>query len=408
MVLPIMDGLIAVHRAGFLHRDIKPSNVFLRKDGPPLLIDFGSARMLSADQPESMTSIVSPGYAPIEQYMRDGKQGPPTDIYALSGVLFRAVSGENPPDALSRMKADTLPAKLAQARSRYDEWFLRAIEWGMNLDEKLRPQSVEEWRDLFSGRRPMSALDRAPASTSLKGAATATAPSQQRTVRVTEPARRRPSWAIRIAVVIALCGLAALVIRHRVIQRDAATAQPAVASAPAAPSDGVSQNFDAADADHSGGITREEMSNRLPRYAARFDEIDTDKNGVISLRELERFLQAESAGAEERQTAAAAPPPPAEVPVRQAVPVEPPPALPAPDSLAAAPPPPPDVPPMVARDFMRADGNGDGYLTPAEVHARFPILESKFAAVDTNGDGRLSLAEVWQYRKKMLAERGMR
>ena len=63
---------------------------------------------------------------------------------------------------------------------------------------------------------------------------------------------------------------------------------------------------------------------------------------------------------------------------------------------------------MVARDFMRADGNGDGYLTPAEVHARFPILESKFAAVDTNGDGRLSLAEVWQYRKKMLAERGMR
>ena len=43
-------------------------------------------------------------------------------------------------------------------------------------------------------------------------------------------------------------------------------------------------------------------------------------------------------------------------------------------------------------------------LTPSEVVGTPDILQR----FDTNGDGRLSLAEVWQYRKKMLAERGMR
>jgi hypothetical protein len=104
--------------------------------------------------------MVSPGYAPLEQYMRDGNQGPWSDIYALSGVLYRAVTGEHPPDAVRRMKSDSVPAILAGARQRYDERFLRAIEWGLKLNEKVRPRSIAEWRELFSGRTPMSALNR--------------------------------------------------------------------------------------------------------------------------------------------------------------------------------------------------------------------------------------------------------
>ncbi len=103
---------------------------------------------------------MSPGYAPLEQYSNDGHQGPWSDIYALSGVMYRAVTGENPPDAVKRMKSDSVPAGLAAARTRYDERFLRAIEWGLKLDERVRPQSVAEWRELFSGRMPMSALNR--------------------------------------------------------------------------------------------------------------------------------------------------------------------------------------------------------------------------------------------------------
>ena len=92
--------------------------------------------------------------------MREGHQGPWSDIYALSGVLYRAVTGGHPPDAVKRMKNDQVPAALAGARTRYDERFLRAIEWGLKLNEKVRPRSVAEWRELFSGRAPMSALNR--------------------------------------------------------------------------------------------------------------------------------------------------------------------------------------------------------------------------------------------------------
>jgi serine/threonine protein kinase len=158
ILMPILDGLQAVHQAGFLHRDIKPSNVFMRENGAPLLIDFGAARLTSSGVTKSMTAIVTPGYAPLEQYMSTGNQGPWTDVYALSGVMYRAVTGENPPDAVSRMKTGHALHALAAARPRYSERFLKAIEWGMVVDEKMRPQSIAEWRDLFVGRAITTAV----------------------------------------------------------------------------------------------------------------------------------------------------------------------------------------------------------------------------------------------------------
>ena len=76
VLLPIVDGLGEVHRAGFLHRDIKPSNVFIRRaDESPVLLDFGAARQALGRKSKSMTSVVSAGYSPPEQYESDGKQG---------------------------------------------------------------------------------------------------------------------------------------------------------------------------------------------------------------------------------------------------------------------------------------------------------------------------------------------
>src|SRR5688572_30840660 len=60
---PVLDGLEMIHKAGYLHRDIKPANVFIRSDGSPVLLDFGSARQLMGGNKE-LTAVVSPGYAP--------------------------------------------------------------------------------------------------------------------------------------------------------------------------------------------------------------------------------------------------------------------------------------------------------------------------------------------------------
>ena len=91
---PILDGLEVVHRADFLHRDIKPGNIIIRaEDNSPVLLDFGAARMAIGAKSRSVTSVVTPGYAPREQYSSRGNQGPWTDIYALGAVAYPAVDG---------------------------------------------------------------------------------------------------------------------------------------------------------------------------------------------------------------------------------------------------------------------------------------------------------------------------
>ena len=145
---PLLDGLEVVHKAGYLHRDIKPNNIYVREDGSPVLLDFGSARRKN----QELTAIVSPGYAPFEQYHTQGKQGPWSDLYALAGVLYWMASGERPLEAAARVRKDTmLPALQAADRARFSTGFLAAIDWALAPHEDNRPKSVREWRAALLG-----------------------------------------------------------------------------------------------------------------------------------------------------------------------------------------------------------------------------------------------------------------
>jgi class 3 adenylate cyclase len=152
LLAPLLDGLEKVHATGFLHRDIKPDNIFVRKRGDPVLIDFGSARQALSGTTHTLTTLVTPGYAPFEQYATGSVQGPWTDLYAMGGVMFYAATGSNPPDAIARMRGDSLSTLIAPAVARYGEDFVAAIEWAMALEEKKRPQTVGEWRDKVFAR----------------------------------------------------------------------------------------------------------------------------------------------------------------------------------------------------------------------------------------------------------------
>ena len=148
LVGPLLDGLEVVHRAGYLHRDVKPGNIYIRDDGSPVLLDFGSARQKSSE----LTAVVSPGYAPFEQYHTQGNQGPWSDLYALAGVLYWMVTGNKPHDAAARIRADTMPSALqAGDRGLFRTEFLSAIDWALKPNEGERPQSVAEWRGALAG-----------------------------------------------------------------------------------------------------------------------------------------------------------------------------------------------------------------------------------------------------------------
>ncbi len=153
---PIFDGLSEIHKFEFIHRDIKPANIYIREDGTPVLIDFGSARQTTQQQTSEMTTLVSQGYTPLEQYSANyGDQGPWTDIYALAATIYEGVVGRKPDESLSRSaclmrsKPDVLVPLNARDFPGFSQRFLNAVLVGLKLEPESRPQSLEEWYRIF-------------------------------------------------------------------------------------------------------------------------------------------------------------------------------------------------------------------------------------------------------------------
>jgi serine/threonine protein kinase len=162
ILMPVMDTLRVVHRAGMLHRDISPHNIYISKSRQVKLLDFGAARQALGDRSKSLSVILKAGYAPFEQYLSKGRQGPWTDIYALAATLYRAIVGEIPPEATSRVADDELepPRSRGLAVSAMQESvLLRALA----VDHKQRYQTVAELQKellrVTPGLRPADDVD---------------------------------------------------------------------------------------------------------------------------------------------------------------------------------------------------------------------------------------------------------
>ncbi|MGH7004690.1 MAG: serine/threonine protein kinase, partial [Alphaproteobacteria bacterium] len=216
---PIMNGLEQVHAAHFLHRDIKPANIYIRKDGRPVLLDFGAARQAFGSETKSITAIVSEGYAPFEQYEAKGDQGPWTDVYALGAVLYRCIAGQRPPSAPERVSArlrndpDPLAPARDAAKEPYSAKLLDAIDRALGTMRNERPQSVAELRALL---RPSSGEAGRSRLASMSAVKSATPPSRPATAPVSvapaaaqaKPKSRTPMIA-GMAVVLAAGAVAA-------------------------------------------------------------------------------------------------------------------------------------------------------------------------------------------------------
>jgi serine/threonine protein kinase len=157
IMMPLMKGLELIHEKGFIHRDIKPGNVFIRTDGSPVLLDFGSARQTRGrGEAQTLTNFVSPGYAPIEQYTsKSDRQGPWTDIYGMGATLYKAITGISPTTAIDRSEMimngidDDYKSLSTLMKGRYSETFLAAIDHALAFNAENRPKTIAEWREEF-------------------------------------------------------------------------------------------------------------------------------------------------------------------------------------------------------------------------------------------------------------------
>ena len=368
LLMPLLDGLQAVHEAGFLHRDIKPANLFLRASGEPVLLDFGAARQSLGGATRSLTAVLTPGYAPLEQYSTDGNQGPWTDIYALAGVVYRVIVGENPPDATSRVRHDVVPERLRAVRGRVSSGLLQAVEWAMAMTEKDRPQNVPAWRAAIRGERKPDADPLVPARAAPGVTGTAATPGPGQLRRRRQPvAHGRPfpwRWVTTGLVAAALVGWLSGWQRH---DRAPAPVAPALVSP-------------------SEGAPRQETEPAIAEVQAAPRMVEPADSAVVG--------RTSAAGDPHLPMGRGAPGSVADRLSRDRV------GRPPDENAFLA----EQLRRQAARDFKSADADRNGLLTRDEADP-YPLLAREFSRADADGDGRISQQEFARMRRLQARHR---
>ncbi len=145
---PILLALQELHNEKCYHRDIAPDNILVLPNGRSVLMDFGAARRIIGGMTRALTTVLKPGYAPIEQYSDDGSmaQGAWTDVYAVGGLLYHAMTGKVPVQAISRMMNDPLKPVAIAARADFSPNLCAVVMKCLAVMPENRYQSVDELR----------------------------------------------------------------------------------------------------------------------------------------------------------------------------------------------------------------------------------------------------------------------
>ena len=156
-IIEVGKALKSLHQAQCLHRDIKPDNIMLANDGRVVLIDFGAARDFTSSSTARYTTMLTPGYAPLEQYGRSLKYGAFTDVYALGSTLYHLLTGAAPKSAIERAAGVELKT-VCELVPEVNPHVSEAIARAMAMDIKERIQSVEEFLTLLLAEVPTSSF----------------------------------------------------------------------------------------------------------------------------------------------------------------------------------------------------------------------------------------------------------
>ena len=164
LMLPLISEMGRLHRKNLVHRDIKPANIRIVRDEDTgaehlVLLDFGAARSYtSSNVTKTYTQILTPGFAPFEQYQARTHLGPYTDIYALCATMYAAITGEKPPAAPDRITGEDQPKPFSSYGLDVPDQVEKAIFHGMAVDYHDRPQTMETlWREFQD--RPVEPAD---------------------------------------------------------------------------------------------------------------------------------------------------------------------------------------------------------------------------------------------------------
>jgi serine/threonine protein kinase len=151
-------ALAAVHREGLLHRDVKAHNVMRDETGRIVLMDFGSGREATVEEPRAgagLDLVGTPLYLAPEVFA-----GQPasvaSDIYSLGVLLFHLVSDRYPVEGANRAEIQEAHRQrrrvwLRDARPDLPDAFVSLVERALSADRTQRYQSAGEFEDALAG-----------------------------------------------------------------------------------------------------------------------------------------------------------------------------------------------------------------------------------------------------------------
>jgi len=151
LFLPLISTLNSAHSIGLVHFGISPENIIMTRSGTLKLQGFGSpdAHLTETE----LTPEFYEGFSAIEQYSLEGKKGKWTDVYAICAVIFYALTGKRPPDAVSRSYEPRLnmPAEVAQSLPAH---VVTALAGGLQVNIESRTHSMEELKNQLTNPVP--------------------------------------------------------------------------------------------------------------------------------------------------------------------------------------------------------------------------------------------------------------
>ena len=117
-----------------------------------------------------MTTMLTPGYAPLEQYGQHARFGVFTDIYALGATTYQLLTGQVPIQATDRAAGVELaaPRRLNSSISRQVS---DAVMWAMEMRIDKRPQNASDFVQAMRGARSASSNGSTKGSTATPQAA---------------------------------------------------------------------------------------------------------------------------------------------------------------------------------------------------------------------------------------------
>lgn len=158
IVIPVLEGLSQLHKAGLVHRAISPKSIIVTVDNDVKTSNFRFLKEASPYKDENMTVHFSSGYAPPEQYRTRSKQGAFSDIYSVGAVLYRMLAGRRPADALERTGKDELvPPK--NFNKSIPENVNISIMKAMNMTSELRFKTVADFKNSLLEKKAVVDID---------------------------------------------------------------------------------------------------------------------------------------------------------------------------------------------------------------------------------------------------------